>query len=72
MKLHGSLEDNLTAAVRSAKRLRGHHVHPDTLGYWGELLHYARRERTSRYAQEGHVLGRLIIDLEAEIAERSL
>jgi hypothetical protein len=71
MKLHGSVEDNLTAAVRSARRLRGHPVHADTLKYWDELLHHARRERTPGYPQESHVLGRLIIDLETEMAERS-
>jgi hypothetical protein len=72
MKVHGSIESNLTAAVRSARRLRGHPVHADTLEYWDELLHHARRERVSGYPQEGHVLGRLIIDLETEIAERSI
>ena len=72
MKLHGSLEDNLTAAIRSARHLRGHPVHADTLAYWNELLHHTRRERTPGYAQEGHVLGRLILDLETEIEERAI
>jgi len=71
MKLHGSVEDNLNAAVRSARRLRGHPVHADTLSYWDALLHHARRERSAAYKQENHVIGRLIIDLETEIAERS-
>ena len=70
MQLHGSLEGNLTAAVRSARRLRTHPVHADTLGYWEQLLRHARRERPPSYPQRGHVLGRLIIDLETEIAER--
>ena len=72
MKLHGSVEGNLTAAVRSARRLRGHSVHAETLGYWDELLHHARGERPSGYPQERHVVGRLIIDLETEIADRSI
>ena len=72
MKLHGSVEGNLTAAVRSVRRLRGHPVHADTLGYWDELLHHARGERPSGYPRERHVVGRLIIDLETEIAERSI
>lgn len=72
MKLHGSVIGNLTAAVRSVRRLRGHPVHADTLGYWDELLRYARRDRPAAYPQERHVVGRLIIDLETEIAERSI
>ena len=72
MKLHGSVAGNLTAAVRSVRRLRGHRVHADTLGYWDELLHHARLERPSSYPQERRVVGRLIIDLETEIAERSI
>lgn len=72
MKLHGSVVGNLTAAIRSVRRLRGHCVHADTLEYWDELLRYARRDRPSGYPQERHVVGRLIIDLETEIAERSI
>lgn len=72
MKLHGSVAGNLTAAVRSVRRLRGHPVHADTLVYWDALLHHARSERPSGYPQERHVVGRLIIDLETEIAERSI
>jgi hypothetical protein len=72
MKLHGSIIGNLTAAVRSVRRLRGRPVHADTLGYWAELLLHARRDRPAGYRQERHVLGRLIIDLETEIAERKI
>ena len=72
MKLHGSVEGNLTAAVRSARRLRGHNVHAETLGYWDALLDHARGERPSGYPQEKRVVGRLIIDLETEIAQRSI
>jgi hypothetical protein len=70
MNLHGSLEENLRAAVRSARRLRGHHVHADTLKHWGDLLQFARRDRPPGYPQQGHVLGRLIVDLETEISKR--
>jgi hypothetical protein len=72
MKLHGSVAGNLAAAIRSVRRLRGHPVHADTLGYWDELLRHARRDRPAGYKQERHVVGRLIIDLETEIAERSI
>jgi hypothetical protein len=43
MELHGSLADNLSAAIRSARRLQGHRVHQDTVKHWNELLHFARR-----------------------------
>ena len=72
MKLHGSITGNLTAAVRSVRRLRGRPVHADTLVYWDELLRHARRDRPAGYPQERHVVGRLIIDLEAAIAERKI
>ena len=72
MKLHGSVAGNLTAAVRSVRRLRGHPVHADTLGYWEELLLHARRERPIGYPPERHAVERLIIDLETEIAERKI
>lgn len=71
MKLHGSVEDNLTAAVRSARRLRGQPIYPETLGYWGELLDHARRDRPSEYPGENQLVGRLIIELEAEMAGRA-
>ncbi|HEY5711718.1 MAG TPA: hypothetical protein VIT38_07470 [Allosphingosinicella sp.] len=70
MKLHGSVEDNLNAAVRSARRLRGQPIYPDTLCYWGELLDHARRDRPSEYPGENQLVGRLIIELEAEMAGR--
>jgi hypothetical protein len=70
MKLHGTVEGNLTAAVRSARRLRGQAVYPDTLGHWKDLLEHARRDRPSAYPGESQIVGRLIIELEAEIAGR--
>jgi hypothetical protein len=43
MELHGSLIVNLEAAVRSAQRLRGQPLYPETLKFWSELLEMARR-----------------------------
>lgn len=68
MDLHGSLPSNLTSALQSARRLRGHRVHSDTLGYWTELLHHARRELA---AGTGETLLPLIVELEKELADRS-
>jgi riboflavin synthase alpha subunit len=52
MQLHGTVQTNLEAAVRSARRLRGHPVHGDTLAYWTDLLHQARRKLISASPNE--------------------
>ena len=70
MKLHGSIEDNLAAAVRSARRLREHPVHADTLTYWEDLLHHARREMASGAAERA-AIEPLIAELEGLIADRA-
>ena len=72
MQLHGTIEDNLIAATRSALRLRAHPVHADTLLYWSDLLHEARRELASCSAPRAEVVKRLIGELETELAERRL
>ncbi len=69
MKLHGSVQENLVAAVRSARRLRAHPVHGDTLKYWSDLLHHARRELASGRG-ERRSLEPLVVELETEIADR--
>jgi hypothetical protein len=42
MKLHGSMPENLHAAINSVIRLRGHSIYPETLEYWQRLLSFAR------------------------------
>jgi hypothetical protein len=37
MDLHGSIANNLTSAVQSARRLKGHPVHAETLCRWADL-----------------------------------
>jgi hypothetical protein len=69
MKLHGSIQENLVAAVRSARRLRDHPVHADTLKHWTDLLHHARRELASG-AEERQAIEPLVADLDAEITGR--
>ncbi|HEX6605255.1 MAG TPA: hypothetical protein VF027_10315 [Sphingomicrobium sp.] len=44
MKFAGTIAQNLTAAVRSARRLKGQPIHVDTLGHWRALLEHARCE----------------------------
>ena len=70
MKLHGSIADNLDTAIVSARRLRGHPVYKDTLAYWNELLHEARRVRQDPECARPTLLDAAIAKLEAELAER--
>ena len=67
MNLYGSISNNLASAVRSARRLRGHPVHADTLGYWTALLHHARRELAEGSTEQTLDL---TLELEKELAQR--
>ena len=70
MKLHGSLAHNLEAALKSARRLRGHPVHKDTEAYWVELLAHCRAEKRSCTAAELATLEPLLASLQDELATR--
>jgi hypothetical protein len=69
VKIHGTLMNNLTSAVQSARRLRGHPVHQDTLEHWSELVHYARRELTGGSTEP---ILPLLLNLEEELADRQI
>jgi hypothetical protein len=69
VKIHGTLLNNLAAAVQSARRLRGHPVHRDTIGHWAQLVHYGRRELAGGSTEP---ILPLLLDLEKELAEREL
>ena len=69
MELHGSIEINLASAVRSARRLRGHPIHTDTLQHWTDLLHQARRQLAANPANATETLKQLVADLETELAD---
>ena len=69
MELHGSISQNLAAAVRSARRLKGHSIHSDTIAYWAELLAYARGELAVGSTEE---IQELVVELENELADRSI
>jgi hypothetical protein len=71
MILSGSILENVTNAVASARRLRGHPVYKDTLSYWTELLEEARRVRRSLQGAELQALEAAIIKLEGELADRA-
>jgi hypothetical protein len=68
MELHGTIVNNLASAVQSARRLRGHPVHADTLGHWADLLHHARREMSDGSTEP---IQSLILELEKELADRT-
>ena len=70
MKLHGSTEGNLIAAIRSATRRRGKPVHADTVKYWSDLIGHARRELSAGLLSPSKALEGLVADLELELARR--
>jgi len=67
MELHGSIVNNLTSAVQSARRLRGEPVHADTVDHCADLLDHARRELADGSSEP---IQPLIVELEKELAER--
>ena len=69
MRIVGTIEANLMAAVISARRLRGHRVHADTIAHWQGLIHYARRGMQSGVDARGSV-NRLVVELEGELVTR--
>lgn len=71
MQLHGSTEANLTAAIRSANRLRDRAVHGDTVAFWAALVLHARRELSSCYGLPSDTLVRLVAELQLAIDKRS-
>jgi hypothetical protein len=69
MELHGTIANNLASALQSARRLRGHPVHADTLGHWTDLLHHARRDLAEGSSEP--ILS-LALELEKELADRTV
>jgi hypothetical protein len=69
MEIHGSISKNLEMALESAKRLRGHVVHADTLQFWTDLLSEARKQRRHAGGELGLILDDLIGSLEIELGD---
>lgn len=67
MELHGSIVNNLTSAIQSARRLRDHPVHSDTLDHWSNLLAHARQALAKGSMEP---IEALIVELENELADR--
>ncbi len=69
MDLHGSLANNLQAAIASARRSKGHPVHADTFAFWSELLQHARLLKAEGN-EDVSTIDPLLAELDAAIAER--
>lgn len=69
MDIHGSLADNLQAAIASARRYKGHTVHKETIAFWSELLQHARLQKAVGN-EEASRIDLLLAELDAAIAER--
>jgi hypothetical protein len=72
MKLHGSTEGNLIAALRSSRRLRGLKVHADTLQHWTDVLKHADHEISSGQAMPREPVMQLAAELRVELTSRAL
>jgi hypothetical protein len=70
MILDGSLAQNLEAALKSTRRLRGHPVHKDTQIFWVELLAHGRAQLRSCSEPEAEVIEPLLANLADELSER--
>lgn len=68
MELAGTLAENLEAAIVSARRLRGHRVHSDTVKFWHELLDHARLKARRSVLPDAEDIYRLIAELQSELA----
>lgn len=67
--MHGSLASNLTSALQSARRLKEHPVHSDTLDYWSSLPAHARQALAKGSTEP---IATLILELENELADRAV
>lgn len=68
--MHGTLSDNLRAAIVSAKRLRTHTVYGDTLKHWRALLLHARSKSLVN-GEEDLEIAALVAELESQVQART-
>ncbi len=68
MELHGSIAQNLQAAVESSRRLKGHPVHRDTLAFWSDLIREARARRSLGEGTHDREVEEAIAELESVLA----
>jgi microcystin degradation protein MlrC len=70
MDLHGTLSENLRAAMKSVLKYRGKPVHSDTLGYWEELVSHGRK--AIRQGNPSPEVSELVRRLGIELSERHM
>jgi hypothetical protein len=68
MELHGSITQNLQAAVESSRRLKGHPIHRDTLAFWSDLIREARARRSLGEGTDDREVEEAIAELESVLA----
>ncbi len=68
MEVHGSIAQNLRAAVESSRRLRGHPIHRDTLQFWSGLIAEARSRRAAGEDLDDPTVDEAIAELEVVLA----
>ena len=69
MKLHGSITDNLIAAVESVRRHRNHPVYRETVKYWSDLLQHARQAKSGE-GENLESIDALLAELDLAVQER--
>lgn len=69
MELHGSITQNLQAAVESSRRLKGHPIHRDTLAFWSDLIREARARRSAGDGADDREVEEAIAELETVLAD---
>jgi hypothetical protein len=71
VELSGTLAVNLRAAVTSAKRLRGHAVHIETLAFWEALLAHPRAQARASNEMDADEVESLMAELQTELSVRA-
>lgn len=71
MKIHGSLSDNVHAAMASARRHRGKVVYPETLEFWNDVLGMAKEHLAALADADTATIARLTDELESELQARA-
>jgi hypothetical protein len=71
MEIHGSIAQNIKAAVASSRRLKGHPIHRDTLKFWSDLIAEVRTRRASGELLDDPEVEEAIAELELVLASAS-
>jgi len=66
MELSGTVAQNLRDAIKSARKLRGQRVYPDTVRYWRQLIEFARK-KSMRSNSGDWMISELTEQLETEM-----